>query len=226
MGYSASAMAVAPDTGTHIQQYQRAEVPNSTRMSDENKARVTFQLYARCLVDLNRPRVEKFLAVSPYDGEFEKGASRLTTGDCLQGTMHEGVEMRFSPHLLRQSLYTALYAKDYKSSAPALTVDPLTFERDFNADPKLMTNGYVALRQFAECVIRADQKDSRTLTLSMAGSASETSAFQAIVPFLGPCLPQGNQLQFSKPMLTGLIAEVLYRLSKTSELAQARPEKN
>ena len=50
------------------------------------------------------------------------------------------------------------------------------------------------------------------LTLILAVLAGTTQALPA-APHLGPCLTAGQQVKFSKTVLSGLLAEVLYRVA-------------
>ncbi|HEX8215026.1 MAG TPA: hypothetical protein VF582_06090 [Allosphingosinicella sp.] len=74
----------------------------------------------------------------------------------------------------------------------------------------------MALRSFADCVVRADPPASHKLLLTDIGAEREQAAFKALMPVFGNCLPRGNALTFSKPVLRGLIAEIAFRLAESA----------
>ena len=74
----------------------------------------------------------------------------------------------------------------------------------------------VALRRFADCVVRAEPSQAHTLVWSRIGSRSEDDAFAALAPQMSGCLSKDRQLRFTKISLRGVIGETLYRLRTAS----------
>lgn len=205
-----SAPVAAQELGTRIDRFKPAEINNVARLSERDQAQATMDEFATCMVDFGRQRATDFLALPPGD-EAKNAGQKLVSSECLRfGSMSFPVE------ILRGGLFRALYRKDFRISAPALSEKPIDYIADVGgkADGPIAVQ-YIALRQFGECVVRADVANSRELTLAPIGSTREKAAFKALNPHFGPCLQQGINASFSKQMLSGLIAESLYRLSTT-----------
>jgi hypothetical protein len=123
--------------------------------------------------------------------------------------------LRFRQSIFRGTLYESLYRADYArgravdiASAPQIAY--------VTGDPATWTQGqreWLGLQDFADCVVRAKPAEARALVMSEVETAAEGRALASIGPALGPCLVQGVETRFSRPILRGLIAESLYRLT-------------
>lgn len=187
-----------------------ARIPVNARDDDQAEAHRVISAYARCVAARNRPGVLAFLELPPSSSRSGSRAARLATADCL----YEG-ELRFNASLFRGQLFEALYRQDYNSlPLPDLSSTP-PLPPLFPPDAELNDRQRVAmaLSAFAECAVRADPAAARRLTLSQVASAAENEAFAALSQTFSGCLSQGIQLSFSRPMLRGIVAESLYRLS-------------
>lgn len=168
--------------------------------------------YGACVVKTARRRAEA--AVREFPGTNRAGETMLdlATSDCL---MHG--ELRFKPRLLRATLFEALYEADFKVRPADISavsqIDYFVGAAD-PSDEKVREQ--VALRQFADCVARANPKGARDLILSKVGEKPEQVAFNELMPVFGQCLRQGIELEFSRPVLRGLVAETMYRLSQAA----------
>lgn len=200
-------------TGTRIHRYDPAEINDSASLSPADRARSTMDRYASCLVDYNEPKVRRFLSMFP-DKNAEDFGSRLASSECLGSG-----EMSFSATIFRGSLYKALYRKEFGKSGVAINGASIDYAAEAKDFPAEVAGPYIALRQFAECVVVKDVPQSREITLAAAGSQREKAGFAALSPLFGPCLQQGVNVTFSKQVLGGLIAETLYRLSTYPERA-------
>lgn len=198
--------ASAQETPTRIQRPPPA-VPGNTSLRGEAEAQRVMRAYAVCVLLRYRSRVEAFLATPPASEEALRVGTRIATGECL----HDG-ELRFKELLFRGGLYEALYERDFRR-APA---------RDVSAAPPIdyaaggAAADQVALRLFADCTARANPDAARSLILSAVGSGAENAAFAALGEALGGCLVAGERVAFSRPVLRGVIAEALYRLSQAA----------
>jgi hypothetical protein len=68
------------------------------------------------------------------------------------------------------------------------------------------------LIQFGECVARADRAGLARLFATAAGTPEERSAFIAIRPALGGCIPQGASFAIQPRSMRGYLAEGAYRV--------------
>ena len=64
---------------------------------------------------------------------------------------------------------------------PAQAVD---YRVDYGSAP--VDEGQVAIREFTDCVVRANPQAVRSMLLSVTASAAETARFGEIMPSLGP----------------------------------------
>jgi hypothetical protein len=208
-----------PFTGgdaTHISPpYEPAVPPDSVAMPAVERARYTLNAYASCLVHLNRKGVEATLKIPVGTKASDDAEVKLSVDDCM-GTG----ELKMDGSLLRGALYRALYRTDFWRNPPTLSAEGLDYARDMG--PGLDTSQYVALRQYGECIVRADPADARNVMLSATATATEHDALLRLSPTFSTCLAKGSQIKFSKPTLLGLLAEVMYRLSQPSPVPGTR----
>jgi hypothetical protein len=75
---------------------------------------------------------------------------------------------------------------------------------------------FAALDQYGECVVRKTPANSWALLMTAPASSEERSQFEALVPALSECAPEGRTVQFDKLQLRGTIALNYYRLAQTA----------
>lgn len=191
-----------------------AEIPRL--MSQADKARSTIIAFGRCVVQARRGVVEKVLALPLNDPGYQKGLNDLAFGGCLSGG-----ELRLNGTLMRGGLYAALYLTDFRTHGAPLSETPVDYKVDLGGVSDSEYQQYLALHEFADCVVRTTPEAARTLVLASVGSEAETQAFALLNPSFGQCMAAGQSLEFSKIVLFGLIAEALYRESKAGALGLA-----
>jgi len=202
--------AGAQELGTRIKTFDPARANDRTGLSPAENARATMGDYAQCLVQKSRSRTFAFLSHMPGTKAATDAAQNLVVSECLDDR-----GLKFPHVILRGGLYRALYRKDFEYRNVTLQSEPL----DLSKDEGFSSPGYVALRQFGECVVRADPVDSQNIVITSVGSEAEKTAFKNLTPHYSPCLQQGLEVEFSKSAIAGLIAEILYRLSAPAEPA-------
>ncbi|HEX8526244.1 hypothetical protein [Allosphingosinicella sp.] len=206
------ALAASAQPATRIEPRGAPALPTGAQ-SEAADAQLVMAAYGRCIVARSRRGVQRFLAVLPGSDDWQRLGSQLATADCLHNA-----RLRFHASLFRGALFEALYRADYGrrhprsfADVPALVYtaqDPATLNGD--------QRNWLSLQEFGDCVVRARPSEARALVLSRVTRADERRAFAALGPALPPCLRQGVQLAFSRPILRGLIAESLYRLSEAA----------
>jgi hypothetical protein len=123
------------------------------------------------------------------------------------------------PRLVRGALYEAMYDRDYASGGPAdFTGAPAPTVPGDGVNPSLDA----ALLQFGACVVRAAPADTRGLLASRPGSGGEGTSIAALNPHLSPCMVRGLTVTFSAPILRGVLAEAIYKLSRGAPAMAAR----
>ncbi len=215
-----SAVAAGPmeeETGSHIARPTPAEIPLS-HMSETDKARATIVALSQCIVLSHRGEVERALAIPPLDKQANRALGALAGSECLRYG-----ELSMKTTMLRGGIYAALYRIDFAKSAPAIADRPLDFSADVQGAVTPDAQQYLWLRQFADCVVRTDPADARTLVLSPVASAAENASFTALAPHFNGCAVQGMTLTFSKIILSGLVAEALYREAKAASAGTTAP---
>ena len=64
---------------------------------------------------------------------------------------------------------------------------------------------------FAQCLVAASPDGVKKLLNTNPTWGTQDKAIQQLQPYLGPCLPKGAEVAFSKLVLRGLLAEAAYR---------------
>ncbi len=154
-------------------------------------------------VDFNQINVDPDRAMRIYG--FQDCLNRVAS---INGT---GVQLRFSPGALRQWLLQEAYL-DRNEDGPAW-VQP-----GFDAAPRVypLSAQRPEVRmamEFADCVVATDPFTADYFFRTTAGSAEEQAAVQQLSPALGPCLPEGAQVQLQLPDLRLWLGEALWHAS-------------
>lgn len=180
---------------------------NPASLSPADKARVTLNAYAACLATHDRAQVARYLATPPDSSAAAAASHGLAAAQCLRYG-----DLGYADEQLRGALYIALVRDGVARSAPATlsAVDYTTGAGAENADAAARA---VALRQFADCVVRADPVASRNAVTSPVGSDAERAAYRALSPVYAGCMTQGSTARLNRTVLSGLLAETLYRAS-------------
>lgn len=174
------------------------------RMSEADRARATMNDYAKCLVT-NRPGLAKQAAELPDDARAVRALNRLAISDCLYSG---GLVM---PHeVLRGAIYTALYKRDYLRSYPPAKSVAIDYMAG-NAGSSTAARNWATIRMFASCVSRMDPINARAAVLARVASVEERETYTKLTPAMGDCLTAKGSVTFSKTVLQGALAEVLYR---------------
>ena len=211
---SLCAPAIAQETGTLIQ--RKAAQIHGTSKTD---ARRTVLEFAACLISRSPGRADKMVALPISAREYQimyRNLYDTFDDECLSSGDTGGVQLRFSPTVFRAGLFEELYRRNFGRKGPtdfqAVTTSGYReLYGDAVADPEV--RNAIAIKQFGECVTRADGAGVRELMTANAGSADEAGTFTRLAPRLGACLPKGEKIAFSKPILKGALAEGIYRLS-------------
>lgn len=166
--------------------------------------------YAACVVKTNRRGVERALSTASGAPGSDPAMLKLMTQDCL-----DSGELRFKPSLIRGAFFEQLYRTD----AVLLKIQDLKAAPSVDyrlGAPMPYSNGltlHLGLMDFADCVVRAVPASAQSLVLSRVASSQETNAFADLSPRFRSCLTDGVELEFSRPVLRGVVAEALYRVS-------------
>lgn len=168
---------------------------------------------ADCSIRASRPRVDNFISGGTPSPDSDKFLRLLDDGCLPEG--HPPVDAR----LVRGALFEALYNRDFPRATPAdFAGRPALAAPEGGVNPPLDAS----LIRFGECIARAAPADAHRLVTAAPGGAEESSAIGALSPRLAPCMQQGLRVTFSAPMLRGVVAEALYKLSRGAARTAAR----
>jgi hypothetical protein len=183
-------------------------------MAQAKAARRALMLGVQCLLDQRPTNVRSFLKMYPDSRDGVRAAGYLNSGDCVDGQAG-GQPIRFGPAMLRGVIYKVMYQRAFADRAPALRPS-IDFAADVKGQPDPSGAAYLAAREFATCVVRRDPAAARSLVLAEVESADELNALGAVQPTFEGCMQKG-QVELSRSGVTGVIAEVLYRLSASGD---------
>ena len=209
-------LALAPSLAGAVVAAERASnadanvVPDRERY-DNSHAQRMMNGFAACTAKLWRHDAELFLARFPGSPDSVRQARLISASNCIRNSE----ALTFNVDLLRGALFNVIYVADFGAGPIADIRDVPQIDYSLGsetADPRKVAWQMVEWR-FADCVARADPGGARALILSEVASRNETEAFAALRPNLARCLPGGAPLRFTRPILRGLVAESLYRLS-------------
>ena len=133
-------------------------------------------------------------------------------------------QIRFKAIILRGAIFTELYRRRISGTSPfaAPTGVPAPYNSLAPAvedeDGKLQ----MALLAFADCVVQHDRADASAMVVAPTASQVQNTSLVALRSALGPCLPQGQQITLSRPVLEGSIAEILYREPGQVSLSESK----
>jgi hypothetical protein len=131
--------------------------------------------------------------------------------DCLRrvaNTHQMGVQLRFTPGALRQWLLQEAYLDRYRDGPSWVRPGNVIAERDLP-----LSRSLAAVRaplDFSDCVVQADPYNADYFFRATAASEDESTALQALIPSLGPCLPQGQQMELNPAALRVWVGEALW----------------
>ncbi len=175
----------------------------------------------QCLLDQRPSNVRSFLKQFPETKDSERAATYLNKGDCVDGSSG-GQQMRFGESILRGAIYRAMYIRDFSNSKtdPDLGAAPDYTAESRGQAPAVVKN-YVADRRFAECVIKAKPNLARDYVLAEPEGQAEFDALATLQPTIESCTPQNRKAAMTRSTVSGLVSEVLYRMSKSGTGANA-----
>ena len=199
---------------------------NDGRVAMDQKAAERAMLdFAKCVVSSKKREAKamEFLKIPDGDPMQEELGKAISVSGCAM----PGSQMRFSGDLFSRAIYTALYGKYYKKTAP----ENLVFDTTDNYQSEFVTTGtpvgasQIAFRRFADCTVKGDANAAHNFALSEIKSKDEVAALPLVMTAMQSCLSKGSQLRFSRTVLKGLVAESLYKARQKRAAAKASDAK-
>ncbi len=181
--------------------------PANRKMSDSDRARQLTNDFAVCVLKTSPRSVERAVKLPAADSYNE--LEKLATGECLTSGALE-----IPRQLMRGAAFRALYIRDYRKQAPEPRLSAVDYLITASRDP--YSQELARLNNFGSCVAVANPVAARSLVLANASTLDETAAIDALRPNFADCLPGGTTSKFTKGVLQGLLAEILYREANIS----------
>lgn len=194
-----------------------AQAEAQTHAQDESIR--AMRSYGRCVVELS-PSSSRRVLGQPPGSRQERALLRAVANDlCLDG---QGAVERldFEPQMLRGAIAEAILRLDALPRKPGQRVDHVPpFAALTSADiAALDEKSRAALwgLEFAQCIDLAAPETVTALFKTDPASPQEGQVFQQLRAYMGPCVPQGQQMTISKPQLRGFLAEAAYRAASAA----------
>lgn len=192
---------------------------------ERERTRTVFDQLGRCLYRRSPPVALDFLDKTDlgfvsFDqiGQAQDKALKIFGfNDCLDrvaSANSSGVAVRFAAQNLRQWLIQAAYFDRYQGGPTWLKPGYVVDERQLPLSGG--NRGVRMVLDFADCVVAADPNNADYFYRTPPGSPDEHDAVNTLAPSLGPCLPQGQQLQLTPYSLRMWIGEALWQAANHS----------
>ena len=203
---------------------------DQTNAVSRNRSRAMLSQFGKCVYNRSREGSLALLQKTDYgfnafeQVEMTSDRAMRVYGfqDCLgrvASTNGTGVQLRFSAGGLRQWLLQEAYFDRFPEGPSWLKAGNVVGQR---ALPLSAGNrGVSDPLDFADCVVATDPFTADFFFRTTNGSDEEKRAIEALTPALGPCLPQGVQVQLSPYLLRLLLGEGLWHAANNSAPAPA-----
>ncbi len=194
------------DLGSRISRPKRAETPDLGYTKEES-SRITFREFARCTFAKSPAKVASILMEPP--GSDPKTLGNLASrSDCLSGGI-----LTFNSMLFRGALFGEMYRVRQKSPDRAWTypVPPIDLENVPGAQSPDDVKVNYFLMDMSDCLYKKDPEAVKAVVMEPTASKTQKAAFDRVIAQLGPCVPQGLTMKFSRSIIETTLGEYLYR---------------
>ena len=177
--------------------------------------RNTMAAYTSCLVNTEAYELRALLDRKVVSSSMGGNWGRYATPSCLSNQLSGpgAAKLSFAPILMRGGVFEALYHKDFGGAGASDAFEGLAavhYPVDLaTADPGAAS--YAMEMHIGDCTVRKAPSLAERLIDTRVGSDDESAAIQALIPTLSVCTDKGQTLKFSKSIIRGMVAEVLYR---------------
>ncbi|HSG32893.1 MAG TPA: hypothetical protein VLA37_00040 [Sphingomonadaceae bacterium] len=188
--------------------------------------------FSRCLwrrsntksLDLLEKTDLGFMSFEQIGQDNDKAARILGISDCLRRvaeSQNSGLMMRWTVPGIRQSLLREAYFDKYPERPdwvrPGYVIDERTLPLSGNNPSILFT------LDLADCMVAADPYSVDLYFRTASGSPLESEVLQELIPHIGPCLPQGMQMEIDRDSLRVWLGEGLWHAANHSSPAPPEP---
>jgi hypothetical protein len=202
---------------------------DQTNEVSRQRNRAMLAQFSKCVYNRSREGSLALLAQTDYGFndfaqvgvETDRAVRTYGFRDCLSrvaSTHGTGVQLRFSAGGLRQWLLEEAYFARFPDAPSWLRAGYVIGPRTY---PLSAGNpGVSGPMDFADCVVAADPYTADFFYRTTADSVEEKQAIEALMPALGPCLPQGQRVDLSPYLLRLWLGEGLWHAANNSVPAE------
>jgi hypothetical protein len=178
------------------------------KMSLTRKRTVLIDM-ARCTIERFRPGVMETVAHVPGSRVEQEDVLRLMRRRCLDLAGYD--RLILNAREFRGAAYLNLYREKYPQSPPELIKDRLDFTNGIQPPHPPEFQLAIGLRHLADCLSRSNKAEAHAAVLALPGSKADDAAYKVLDKQAGICLNQKGKMKIDRAIMTGMIAEVLYR---------------
>jgi hypothetical protein len=202
------------------------------RKANRDRSSAMLNQFSKCLYRRSNEKSLDLLAKSDLGfSTFEqigttaqKAMQNFGFQDCL-GRVAEahnsGVSLRFYAGGLRQWLLTEAYFDRFPDGA--VWVKPGHAIADRVLPLSAENPAVVAWLDFADCIVANDPYNADYFFRVPAGSAEEKPALRKLIPTIGTCLPDGQQMEIQPVAMRIWLGEALWHAANNNAPAPAGP---
>ena len=181
------------------------------RVFEPGRAEQVFERYAECIVSREGRlggSLKKYLRV-PLDATAPpEVVEKLVESECVG---RGAGQMWMSRDLYRNTLYAALYRREFRRDEPAEFVPATGYDGEFDAQYLPLSERQITLRQVGDCAASHALSSAHRFTIAKVRSDEEAALLPDVVQALSECLDRDEEVAFTRPVLKGMLAESLYK---------------
>ncbi|WP_298020023.1 hypothetical protein [uncultured Parasphingopyxis sp.] len=192
----------------------------SKRASNVEASQEGFR-FGECLARFNANATDELLRTEPGTADENAAYAELLPRDnhrCVQLTIGDApgrAQLTVPIPLLRGYLAQTRYLSLYPDGPPSVVADSTGSEIGqqvlINRLARSEDRSAEMVRVFSDCVVFARPLDVDTLLRTDRSSAEERAVLGDLSDAFGPCVWEGQTLQFGQEMLRAALADALYR---------------
>jgi hypothetical protein len=167
--------------------------------------------YADCLARHESRRVQHVVDAGFGQG-FDAAFSQLPIKNCVPGP-----DVTNNAAGLRGPIFKVMYVRFGPAAGRSAAHNAVNWTTSLPVGSPML-----AWYLIGSCVEAHAPGDSRALVLAATESASERERFSKIMPKLSNCLPAGQRFAIDRTVLTGVLAEIVYRIYVGLTVGDAR----
>jgi len=201
---------------------------NQLSAVSRERSRAMMSQFSKCMYNRSHEGAEDLLGKSDYGlNDFaqlgldrDRAMRAYGFDNCMTrvaNTNQTGVLLRFNAGSLRQWLLQEAYFDRYPEAPTWVREGMIAGERSFPLSGE--NQGVRWAMALGDCVVATDPFTADFFFRTATGSPEEARALEVLGPLMGPCLPQGQQIQLQIPLVRAWVGEALWHAATSSTVA-------